>query len=146
MQCWRSEFFEQPIYGYEGELQLEREHFLSLLNDHQIVHKMKNNAFEKIKDKLKTAMLESKFEKVGEISLDLEISAIATGESFGAMQEAKRYSERTDHISRQEFERVSAQAQLDGEGVEKLMHHEADAPRSREMRVCLECLETDRQP
>jgi hypothetical protein len=125
MQCWRSEFFEQPIYGYEGELQLEREHFLSLFNDHQIVHKMKNKAFEKIKDKLKTAMLESKFEKVGEISLDLEISAIATGESFGAMQEAKRYSERTDHISRQEFERVSAQAQLDGEGVEKLMHHEA---------------------
>ena len=125
MQCWRSEFFTQPIYGYEGELQLDSDHFLSMVNEHRIVHKMKNKGFEKLKEKLKRAMLESKYDKVGEISLDLENSAIATGESFGAMSEAKRYSERTDHISRQEFERVSAQAQLDGEATEKLMNHEA---------------------
>ena len=124
MQCWRSEFY-QPIYGYEGELQLDAGHFLSMFNDHEKVHKMKNKGMEKYKDRLKTAMQENKFDKVAELSLGLETSAIATGESFGAMSEAWRYAERTDHISRQEFERVSAQAQLDGEATEKLMNHEA---------------------
>jgi len=124
LQCWQQEF-NQPIYGMEGELQLDKAHFLSVFSDHEKVHKMKNKGFSKLKDKLKTAMQESKFDKVGELSLALEDSAIATGESFGAMSEAKRYAERTDHISRQEFERVSAQAQLDGEAVEKLMNHEA---------------------
>ena len=33
--------------------------------------------------------------------------------------------ERTNEISRQEFERVAAQSQIDGEGLEKDMHHEA---------------------
>ena len=124
MQCWRSEFY-QPIYGYEGELQLDRDHFISMYEEHQKVYKMKNKGLEKFKDRIKTAMLNSKYDKVGELSLGIETSAIATGESFGAMSEAKRYAERTDHISRQEFERVSAQAQLDGEAVEKLMNHEA---------------------
>jgi len=125
LQCWHQEFYEQPIYGYEGELQLDKEHFSALHSDHEKVYKMKNKGYEKIKDKLSQAMLDSKFDKVGELSLLLENSATATGESFGAMSEAKRYAERTDHISRQEFERVSAQAQLDGEAVEKLMNHEA---------------------
>lgn len=124
MECWHQEF-NQPIYGYEGELQLDKDHFLKMLNDHQIVYKMKNKGLEKFKDRIKTAMQEANFDKVGELSLAIENSAIATGESYGAMQEAKRYSERTDHISRQEFERVSAQAQLDGEATEKLMNHEA---------------------
>jgi hypothetical protein len=124
MECWKSEFY-QPIYGYEGELQLDQAHFLSMFNDHEKAYKMKNKGLEKWKEKLAKAMLDSRFDKVGEISLELENMAIATGESFGAMSEAKRYAERTDHISRQEFERVSAQAQLDGEATEKLMNHEA---------------------
>jgi len=124
MECWKSEF-NQPIYGYEGELQLDRDHFLRMFSNHEKVYKMKNKGLVKWKDKLAKAMLENKFDKVGEISLDLENMAIATGESFGSMSEAKRYSERTDHISRQEFEKVSAQAQLDGEATEKLMNHEA---------------------
>jgi len=124
MECWQSEF-NQPIYGYEGELQLDQDHFLRMFNDHEKVYKMKNKGLDKWKEKLARAMLESRFDKVGKISLELESMAIATGESFGAMSEAKRYAERTDHISRQEFERVSAQAQLDGEATEKLMNHEA---------------------
>ena len=123
LQCWQQEF-NQPIYGMEGELQLDPEYFSACSREHEMVHKMKNKGMVKYKDRLKTAMQESKFDKVAKLSLGLEYSAIATGESFGAMSEAKRYIERTDHISRQEFERVSAQAQLDGEVTEKLMNHE----------------------
>ena len=124
LQCWQQEF-NQRIYGMEGELQIDSDYFLKMFNEHQKVYKMKNKGMAKYKDKLAKAMQESKFDKVGEISLDFENMAIATGESFGMMSEAKRYSERTDHISRQEFEKVSAQAQLDGEATEKLMNHEA---------------------
>jgi hypothetical protein len=125
MQCWHQEFFEQPIYGYEGELQIEREHFMTCYQDHESVHRIKVNAVEKLKNKLDKAMLKSDFDKVGELSLIVETATINTGEVFGAMNEAKRYSERTNQISRQEFERKSAQAQLDGEASEKLMNHAA---------------------
>jgi hypothetical protein len=123
LQCWQQEF-NQPIYGLQGELQIESDHFQRVFNDHEKAYKMKLKSFDKLKDRLKTAMQETKFEKVGELSIDLENAAISTGESFGAMNEAERYSERTDHVSRQEFERKSAQAQLDGESTDKLMHHE----------------------
>jgi hypothetical protein len=125
MQCWHQEFFKQPIYGYEGELQIDREHFKKCFQEHESVYRTKCNAVEKLKNKLDKAMLESNFDKVGELSLTVETAAINTGEVFGAMNEAKRYSERTNQISRQEFERKSAQAQLDGEVTEKLMNHEA---------------------
>ena len=124
LECWQQEF-NQPIYGVDGELQLDLEYFTECAREHVMVHKMKNKGMVKYKDRLKTAMQETKFDKVAELSLGLENSAIATGESYGAMSEAQRYMERTDHISRQEFERVSAQAQLDGEATEKLMNHEA---------------------
>ncbi|MHA2384551.1 MAG: hypothetical protein ACXACT_18430, partial [Candidatus Thorarchaeota archaeon] len=106
MQCWHNEFFQQPIYGYEGELQLESEHFERLHKDHETIYRGKVKAVEKLKNKLDRAILESKFDKVGELSLAVETATINTGEVFGAMSEAERYAERTDHISRQEFERV----------------------------------------
>jgi hypothetical protein len=123
MQCWRSEFFEQPIYGYEGELQLERDHFLKCFEEHQEVFTRKDNACNKLRSKLDLAILDNEFDRAGELSLALENALINTGEAFGAMKEAERYADRTDHISRQEFERVSAQAQLDGEEFEKNMNH-----------------------
>jgi hypothetical protein len=124
MQCWHQEFY-QPIYGYEGELQLDKEHFEQLYEQHESIYRVKVGAVEKLKNKLDRAMLKANFERVGELSLAVETATINTGEVFGAMQEAKRYAERTDHISRQEFERVSAQAQIDGEGFEKNMNHSA---------------------
>jgi len=124
MHCWHQEFY-QPIYGYEGELQLDREFFIKCHDEHEIVWKVKDSAYQKIQNKLDKAFIQMKFDRVGELSLTLENVAINTGEVSGAMREAKRYSERTDHISRQEFERVSAQAQLDGEVAEKTMNHAA---------------------
>ena len=125
MQCWHQEFFEQPIYGYEGELQLDKEHFLGLFEDHKKIYSSKVKSVEKLKNKLDTAIIDNDFDKAGELSLAVETATINTGEVFGAMSEAERYAERTDHISRQEFERVSAQAQIDGEGHEKNMNHSA---------------------
>jgi len=122
MECWQSEF-NQPIYGYEGELQLEKEHFLTLFEEHKAIYSTKIRAVEKLKNKLDEAIIDNEFEKAGELSLAVETATINTGEAFGAMSEAERYAARTDHISRQEFERVSAQAQLDGEEHEKNMHH-----------------------
>ena len=122
LECWHNEF-DQLIYGYEGELQLEHEYFAECFREHEIVWKSKSKAYEKFKNKLDRAMLEKKFVKVGELSLQLENCAIALGESGGAKVEALQYSERTNEISRQEFERRSAQAQLDGEEAENLKNH-----------------------
>jgi hypothetical protein len=122
MECWHQEF-NQPIYGYEGELQLDTEHFEQLYKEHESRYRTKINAVEKLKNKLDAAIIDNDFDKAGELSLTVETATINTGEVFGAMSEAERYAERTDHISRQEFERVSAQAQLDGEEHEKNMHH-----------------------
>jgi hypothetical protein len=124
MECWQSEF-NQPIYGYEGELQLDQEHFQSLFEDHKKIYGQKIRAVEKLKNKLDAAIIDNEFDKAGELSLAVETATINTGEVFGAMSEAERYAERTDHISRQEFERVSAQAQIDGEEHEKNMNHAA---------------------
>ena len=126
MRCWHQEFFNQPIYGYEGELQIAPDHFRERIQEHEIVYKTKNKAYKQIENKLDKAMMKAQFDKVGELSLALENVAVNTGEVYGALQEAKRYLERgEEHISRQEFERVSAQAQLDGEEAEKKMNHTA---------------------
>jgi hypothetical protein len=60
--------------------------------------------------------------RVGELSLALETVNINMGEIAGALQEAKQYAEKVDPISRQEFERRSARAQLDGEVSQQDMH------------------------
>ena len=124
MECWHQEF-NQRIYGYEGELQLDKDHFLDLYEQHKSLYSRKVRAVEKLKNKLDAAIIDNDFDKAGELSLAVETATINTGEVFGAMSEAERYAERTDHISRQEFERVSAQAQLDGEEHEKNMNMSA---------------------
>jgi hypothetical protein len=124
MECWQSEF-NQRIYGYEGELQLDKEHFQEMFNEHKSLYNRKVKAVEKLKNKLEEAIIDNEFDRAGELSLEVETATINTGEVFGAMGEAERYAARTDHISRQEFERVSAQAQIDGEEHEKNVNHSA---------------------
>jgi len=124
MNCWEQEFY-QPIYGYEGELQITPEYFEQRVDELEKVHKAKQKAYRKIQGKFERALNEHKYQQVGEYSLLLENVAISVGEVAGGLEEAKRYLERTNQISRQEYERVSAQAQLDGEEYEKKMNHEA---------------------
>ena len=114
IECWDSEF-KKPIYGYEGELQIPQKHFADIAEGYEHHLKRKGTYRDRITDKLADAMLDHKYERVGELILNLEIVNINMGEVAGALQEASRYAEKVDPISRQEFERRSAQAQLDGE-------------------------------
>jgi hypothetical protein len=122
IECWFTEF-DQPIYGFEGELQLPQDHFKTIVEGYEKVLRSKENSRNKLQNKLDNAMLESKFERVGELSLNLETVNANMGEVTGALQEARQYADKVDPISRQEFERRSAQAQLDGEVSQKDMYH-----------------------
>ena len=114
VECWDSEF-KKPIYGFEGELQIPQKHFADIAEGYERHLKRKETYRDRITDKLADAMLDHKYERAGELILNLETVNINMGEVAGALQEASRYAEKVDPISRQEFERRSAQAQLDGE-------------------------------
>ena len=123
MKCWHDEF-NQPIYGYEGELQLDQDFFANTYKNNETTWRISDKGYQKLGNKMDKALLEAKFDKVADLIITLENVALKTGEMYGRMKECKRYMERTDHISRQEFERVAAQAQLDGEIKQKKMDHE----------------------
>ena len=123
LECWQSEFHEQPLYGYEGEPQIDREYYRARFAEHETAVRHNKKLLAGLKSKLEDAMLRAEFEKVGELSLELEGAAMVTGESLGAMGEAERYAAREDMISRQEFEKVSAKAQIAGDKGQKDAAH-----------------------
>jgi hypothetical protein len=123
MECWHNEFFHHPIYGYEGEVQIPIDFFELRVQDAETYLRSIRNGMSKVESKIDDAMLDFKPDKVGELSLALEEIALSIGEAEGALSEAKRYLEITDPISRQQFERVSAQAQIDGEQKRADMYH-----------------------
>jgi hypothetical protein len=122
LKCWESEFF-QPIYGFEGEAQLDKSHFEGRFAEQETAWKNNDNLLSKLKNRLDGAMLEAKFDEVARLSLEMEALALTTGETSGAMGEAQRYSQRGDPISRQEFERVSAKAQIEGQKLQTEIDH-----------------------
>lgn len=122
LHCWQGEF-DQPLYGYEGEPQIDRDFFEARAAEHESAWKSNDFTLEKIKTRVDQAMQKNRFDKTGELTIELELAAMAAGEAAGAAGEARRYSERTDPISRQEFERVAAQAQRDGDKRRQDMHH-----------------------
>jgi hypothetical protein len=122
MRCWEREFF-QPIYGYEGEWQIDKEDYQKRYEMHKAAFDNNDKLMTRAVQRLQDAMLENKFDAVGKISLELEAIAMSTGEASGAMNEAKYYMEKDTMISRQEFERRSAQSQLDGEQLQTSRHH-----------------------
>jgi hypothetical protein len=121
VECWQIEF-DQPIYGFEGELQIPQEHFAGIATGYEKALAKKSKHRDKITDQLADAMMDHKYERVGEKMLSLETVNTNMGEIEGALQEARQYAEKVDPISRQEFERRSAQAQLDGEESQMDMH------------------------
>lgn len=114
LECWQAEFW-QPIYGYEGELQIPSDYFIERMKENKAAWKKNENALAKFKDRMSDAMLENKYQQVGELSVEVENAALYAGETFARMDQAKFYSERPNMISRQEFERKAAQAQEDGD-------------------------------
>lgn len=122
LECWQSEFW-QPIYGVEGEMQIPKEYFEKRAAELGATWKVAETMVRKARARFDRALLENMFDKAGEASLDLEKIAMKAGEAYGVLKEAERYRDKTDPISRQEFERVSAKAQKDGQDAEKAMNH-----------------------
>jgi hypothetical protein len=122
LRCWQSEF-DQPLYGYEGEAQIDRGYFEERFAEQERAWNTSEKTLRTMKEQLDQAMLKAEFDKVGRLSLELQDAALAAGESSGAMAEAGRYSTYVGEISRQEFERVSARALKDGEKVRENMWH-----------------------
>ena len=124
MECWQSEF-NQPIYGYEGELQIPVDFFELRIQDLETITRSKMKSMKRIEQKMNEAILKGNADRVGGLSVNLESMAGIAGEGVGALSEARRYAARTNPISRQEFERRSAQARSDGEKSKERQLHEA---------------------
>lgn len=122
MECWQDEF-NQPIYGYEGEYQIDKAFFQERVDILAPIARLNKRSLERLAQKMGEEMLKFEVKKVGELSVNVESMAMKAGEAAGALNEAFRYHERENPISRQEFERVAATAQRDGEVVKGDMLH-----------------------
>ena len=121
LQCWQNEF-NQPVYGYEGETQIPKDFFQQRIDDLATAARVNKRNLERMEDKINGYMVEFKPDKVGELAMKMESLALKAGEAQGALNEAYRYQRRTNPISRQEYERVCAQAQKDGDEKSIEMH------------------------
>lgn len=123
LRCWQDEF-NQRIYGYEGELQLTKDFYQTRYDDARDAYVTNLNAMRQVQKALDNALLDNEYEKVGQLSLRLDEVASLTAEVEAAMNEAERYMESERMVSRQEFERTSAQAQIDGDKLRSQRDHE----------------------
>ena len=98
LECWQSEF-NQPLYGYEGETQIEKGFFEERCAEYEKAWKHNEFVVSKLRNAMENAMLKAKFDRVGELSLNIEQAAMSSGEAYGIMSEAKRYLERANPIS-----------------------------------------------
>lgn len=123
LHCWHDEFF-QPVYGFDGAPEVEKTFYQERFAEHERAWNENEETLTKIKARIDQAMLESKYDEVARLSVEIELAALATGETSGAMGEAERYLQKDSPIVRQEYERTSAQAQVDGENLREKMYHE----------------------
>ncbi|KKT30758.1 MAG: hypothetical protein UW18_C0011G0019 [Microgenomates group bacterium GW2011_GWF1_44_10] len=115
-------YFSEKLYGYEGEIQIDREHFSKRFAELLTLWRDKEKESGKLRSRVTDAILEHKYPNVIPLTLQWRSIAIDAGRFSGAMQEAENYSKREDMISRQEFERRAAQAAKDGEEQKALMY------------------------
>ena len=122
LKCWEKEFF-QPIYGFDGEFDIDRGIFRERAKLHEQAWKTNENVLEKVRNRIDSAMLKNDCDQVAKLLIEAENVALADGESAGQLGEAERYAERTNPISRQEYERVSAQMQIDYNRLLQQVYH-----------------------
>lgn len=123
LHCWLDEFDEQRLYGFDGELQIEKEFFSERTASLEKSWKDANRKLERLKRDLEQAMEKAQFERVSNLMGVYETAALESGEAAGALGEAKRYYEHAGDVPRQEFEFAVAKAQRDGEKARVLMYH-----------------------
>lgn len=122
LMCWQAEFW-QEIYGWDGELQLDAEFFKTRLAEHETAHQTNANSLCKLQAKLDDAMLGNRYDEVSSLAAQVATVAQVAGETEGCATEARRYLERQDMVSRQEFERTGAKAQIDGDELRSKKDH-----------------------
>jgi hypothetical protein len=117
------QFFKGPMYGYEGEIQIEKSFFIERMAEIEPAVKQAEWETKKLRTRVEEAFQTDKFDKVSALISQMQMSHMHYGEAQGAFDEAKRYSEVDYPISRQEFERRMAQSQKDGEAERENMWH-----------------------
>lgn len=122
MMCWQSEF-EQPLYGYEGETEIQKSaYYIRKIDGERATH-ANIQALERVKSEFDRATVAADFDRVAALIAELDTAALTLGESSGALMENTRYQARLSYISRQEFERCSARAQSEAEEARKKLYH-----------------------
>jgi hypothetical protein len=114
--------FAERMYGYEGETQIEEEYFIARVKLLEDAHAPAFRNVKYIKDKVSEIILERKYDKLPDAVIEFQKASIECGTLAGALSEAKFYASRDDPITRQQFERRSAQAQKDGEDIRAAMY------------------------
>ncbi len=123
LHCWLDEF-NQRLYAFEGEAQIDRGYFARRVAELETAKTTNDRMYERGLSEMEQAMLMNDCSKVSELSVQLEKLALVVGETDGVLGEARRYGAREDPIPRQEFERTSAWAQVEGDKVRVCMFHE----------------------
>lgn len=123
VKCSANDFGNGRLYGYDGEVQLGREYFEVRKWHLEKLWKDADRELHRLKDLANQAIMEQKYDLLAtSILIDWQTKSMQAGEISGALSEAEGYEQRTDLITRQEFERRSAQAQMDGEGLRAKMY------------------------
>jgi hypothetical protein len=108
-------FFSGALYGFDGEIQIPRNHFAQRIDALSAEKKHAEWEARKGKSRLDEAIRMGNCDKTGNLVADYQELVISLAQIIGALEEAQRYAGREDLIPRQEFERTSAQTQKDAE-------------------------------
>jgi hypothetical protein len=118
------EHFDARLYGYNGEIQIDKDYFLQRMATFEAQKKTLQSRMDKIRDRIIACTLDNKYDKFPDLITEAQNVAIDLGESAGALQEAEQFATRLDPIPRQQYERRAAQAQEDGDKQRSLMDKE----------------------
>jgi hypothetical protein len=115
--------FKARLYGYEGEIQIERQYYQGRMTELETAWHNADNALKRSKERIMTAILERKYDKMPDMVKACQNAAVECGLMAGALAEAQKYASKEQLISRQEFEKRAARAQNEGEEMRVLMYN-----------------------
>jgi hypothetical protein len=115
LKCSVNDFGYGRLYAYDGEIQIGKDYFESRYVDLEQNWKRADAAFDRARDRLAQGILDRKFDKIPQLVIDCQNAGVESGQLGGALEDCKKYAERTDMISRQEFELRSAKALQEAE-------------------------------
>lgn len=106
--------FNTRLYGYEGEVQIERELFQKRVERWEAEKAQAENRLFKLNDRLRNAVMDFRPDDFVTLIVETQEANQELGEIEGALETAQKCAARTDPISAQQFEREGAQAVEDG--------------------------------